>query len=96
METAEPHVKAEDDGSADKPKQSSPSAAFSWMAPAKKSDVKREENAEKKVDITPREFCWLAHNCGWPFLLGRHEIPSFLSTAFPSHIEKILRILKGA
>ena len=64
METAEPHVKAEDDGSADKPKQSSPSAAFSWMAPAKKSDVKREENAEKKVDITPREFCWLAHNCG--------------------------------
>ena len=75
METAEPHVasswmprvKAEDDGSAVKPKQSSPSwtaAAFSWMVPAKKSDVKREEKAEKKVDITPREFCWLAHNCG--------------------------------
>lgn len=68
-----PSVRAGDEvSSSSSTSSTSSSAASSWMAafswkPAK-SGADQKKEAEKKekenVEMSPREFCWLTHNCG--------------------------------
>jgi len=60
MPTWFPSVSAEDE--AKKARKVSWASAFSWMAP--KADGEKRDAKSEKVEISPREFCWLAHNCG--------------------------------